>query len=90
MLACGENSCFFSLLGLHQGMFCPARGEGRRLFSNGTLMPPLDTPGTQPPFFDVLVAVAVTVASCGLLAYLSGRSRGCMNKYHRRAVRMEH
>ena len=86
MLACGENSCFFSLLGLHQGMFCPARGEGRRLFSKGKLMPPLDTPGTQPPFFDVLVAVA----SCGILAYLPGRSRGCMNKYHRRVVRMEH
>ena len=66
MLACGENSCFFSLLGLHQGMFCLARGEERRR--------------------DVLVAVA----SCGLLAYLPGRSRGCMNKYHRRAVRMEH
>ena len=86
MLACGENSCFFSLLGLHQGMFCLAKGEERRLFSKGKLMPPLDTPGTQPPFFDVLVAVA----SCGLLAYLPWRSRGCMNKYHRRAVRMEH
>ena len=86
MLACGENSCFFSLLGLHQGMFCPARSKGRRLFSKGKLMPSLDTPGTQPPFFDVLVAVA----SCGILAYLPGRSRGCMNKYHRRAVRMEH
>ena len=71
---------------LHQGMFCPARGEGRRLFSKGKFMPSLDTPRTQPPFFDVLVAVA----SCGLLAYLPGRSRGCMNKYHRRAVRMEH
>ena len=58
MLACGENSCFFSLLGLHQGMFFPARGEERRLFSKGKLMPPLDTPGTQPPFFDVLVALA--------------------------------
>ena len=61
MLACGENSCFFLLLGLHQGMFCLARGEERCLFSKGKLMPPLDTPRTQPPFFDVLFAVA----SCG-------------------------
>ena len=86
MLAFGENSRFFSLFGLHQGMFFPARGEERRLFSKDKLMPPLDTPGTQPPFFDVLVALA----SCGLLAYLPGRSRGDKNKYHRRAVRMEH